>query len=211
MRIIFTFSLLVGFGVLLAGYCKAGDSLPGQGYSASRYETLWMKSPFSVATPDTTDQSAEYVLVGIANLDGIDYASLVNKQTNDRYLLASGKPQNGLSLVSITHGEDRDKTFAVIQNKGETITLKLSDTPPPAVAGGNMSQVANAGVTMPGQPLGTINPAMYLQTGGGFPSTMAPMSPQAFGPGSARGPGQPPMPMIRHPIIHVPTSPPQQQ
>jgi hypothetical protein len=207
-------AFFLGISAFLAGCCHAGDTLPGPGYPASHYETLWAKSPFAVATPEIADQPSEFSLVGIANLDGVDYASLVNKETNERYFLASGKPQNGLSLVSVTHGEDRDKTYAVIQNNGQTLTLKLSDTAATA-AGAPMPQVVNGG--MPGQPVppGQVtfapqgpNPAMYPQTTGGFPSTM---SPQAYNAGGAPRPWQPPMPMIRRPIIHVPAPPPQQQ
>ena len=193
LRMNFTLSLWAGLGMLLSGYCQAGDFLSG-GYPASRYETLWMKSPFSVATSDTASQSPDFLLVGLANLDGVDYASLVNKKTNERYLLASGKPQNGLTLVSVTQGQDRDKTFAVVQNNGETLTLKLSAAPPALpVAGGNM--VANG--AMSGQPRGTpqspspaipapaaspVNGASMNQVANGEVSGGSAAPPQSSGP-----------------------------
>jgi hypothetical protein len=165
-------TFLLGLGTLLAGYGRAGDTLPGQGYPASRYEALWTKSPFIVATSDVANQSSDFLLVGICRLDGVDYASLVSKQTNERYLLASGEPQNGLSLISVTHGEDWDKALVVIQNKGETFTLKLTDTAPAP-----MGLIGNAAVPGRfGQPWGAPqgrNAAMFSQTGSGFPSTMA--------------------------------------
>jgi hypothetical protein len=101
-------------------------ALPGNGFDASRYKTLWTKSPFAVASDNSAQTSPDYSLVGIAEIDGISYASLIDKQSQEHFLLCSDKPDRGLTLISIKRGQDTSDTTAIIQKKdGESITLKL--------------------------------------------------------------------------------------
>jgi len=103
--------------------------LPGAGFAASRYEVLWTKSPFAVASAEGGQESPDYALKGIAQFDGISYASLIDKRSPgpepEHFLLSSDKPVKGLTLVSISRGHDSSGTFAVIQKDGQVSTLKL--------------------------------------------------------------------------------------
>jgi hypothetical protein len=154
-----------------------------QGYPAARYESLWTHSPFAVETPEEdTTESADYALVGIAQIDGVSYASLIEKQNQNHLLISSDKPINGLTLNSISHKAGGD-TYATLIHDGQPLTLKLE------------ALAANAGL----QGGGTVNaPPM--------PGSMAPNSivtPNIQMPGaniqSAR-----PLIRIRRPIIHIP-------
>jgi hypothetical protein len=99
--------------------------LPGQGFSAAHYESLWIRSPFAVASAETAPESSDYALVGIAQFDGISYASLVDKKSQEHFLLAGNKPANGLTLLSITPGHGGADTVAVVRKNGDSIRLKL--------------------------------------------------------------------------------------
>jgi hypothetical protein len=154
-----------------------------QGYAPPRYQELWTKSPFAVETPDeNVTESAEYSLVGIAQLDGVTYASLIEKQNQDHILLSSDKPLNGLSLNSVTQKEDG--TYATLSHNGELITIKL--------------EVATASVAV--QPSGV--PANYQQMpgmpGNNVGGQNIPM-PGTFNPSTAR-----PFIRIRRPLIRIP-------
>jgi hypothetical protein len=107
----------------------AGDdaATPEPGFSGDRYANLWTKSPFAIATPDAPATSADYQLVGMAQFDGVSYASLVDRQTQEHFVLASDKPVKNLTLVSISHGTSG--ALAVIQRNGETLTLKQEEAP----------------------------------------------------------------------------------
>ncbi|HUB65983.1 MAG TPA: hypothetical protein VL981_00700 [Candidatus Methylacidiphilales bacterium] len=158
---------LIAFALaFLSGTVGKADTpaLPGNGFDASRYKALWTKSPFAVATDDSAQTSPDYSLVGIAEIDGISYASLIDKQNQEHFLLCSDQPDRGLTLVSIKHGQDLSDTMAVIQKKnGESITLKLE-----TVASASPSPAPNVlPMPMPGtvNPMNPGRPGMIIRRG----------------------------------------------
>jgi hypothetical protein len=153
------------------------DELPDTGFANSKYEKLWSKSPFAVASPEAgPSTSPDYSLVGIAKVDGISYASLIDKKNQEHFLLGTDKGDRGLSLVSITEGKDTDNSFAVISRDGVTTQLKLEEAPAgPALAG-----AASAA-----------------------PQTM----PQLMSPGAPTGRPVPPPAAFRRRLIHIPPRP----
>jgi len=151
---------------------------PGEGFPASRYETLWTKSPFAVETPDAAQSSPDYQLVGIAQFDGVSYASLIETQNQQHFLLSSDQPARGLTLVSITRGQGASGNLVVVQKNGQQITLH-QDTSNTGPSAPNGAPIANAPAPM-AQPL--------------------PM------PG-AGGPGTVPFPRRRFLPIHLPPNP----
>jgi hypothetical protein len=140
-------------------------TVPGGGFPASRYEALWTKSPFAVATSEAGPESPDYMLVGIANVEGISYASLIDAHNQDHFLISSDKPTRGLTLTSITRSHD--DTYAAVQKDGQSITLKLEQAPVTAVAPGAppTTAVATPGVTTQQLPL----PGSAPSYGGGRP------------------------------------------
>ena len=166
--------------------------VPGAGFPASRYETLWTKSPFAVATAEANEgpESPDYSLVGIAtNVNGISYASVIEKQKNEHFLISTDKPTRGMTLTSITIGHNGSDTYALVQKDGQPITLKLEQALAMAAANSNGPpiniSIPNGNNTPPLPPPGT----------GNFP-----------GPGSTR-----PFPRFHRPLIHLPFQPGQQQ
>ena len=200
MRSLHTPSLLplLCCGLVFTGRGGVADdsALPGSGYVAARYEALWSKSPFSVASPEEGPESPDYSLVGIVQLDGVSYACLVVNQTNEHFVVASDKPAKGFTLVSVNRGHDPSGTSAVLQKDGQSLTLKLQQTP---IAG------------TPNQP-GMPNIVNNFPGMNGLPPSpnMAPMPGnqqvnQAF---NGNQPGMPPMPFRRRDrLIHIPPPP----
>ena len=160
------------------------SAVPNGGFSASRYEALWTKSPFAVATSEAGPESPDYMLVGIANVEGISYACLIDAHNQEHFLISTDKPNRGLMLTSITR--NHDDTYAAVQKDGESITLKLQQ-PPPMAASTNM-------VVMPG----------------GMPPGGASQLPMPGANLSIPESGRPPI-RFRRPLIHLPTPPMQQQ
>ena len=157
-----------------------------QGYPSARYQSLWTQSPFAVETPDEAPtESAEYSLVGVAEIDGVSYASLIEKQNQNHLLISTDKPVNGLALNSITHKPDGD-TYATLTRDGQPLTLKLETVATGVMAPGVMP---NAAPQMPGP----------VTPNGAVPFTQNIPMPGAGGPQSVR-----PLIRIRRPIIHVP-------
>jgi hypothetical protein len=143
--------------------------VPGAGFSASRYEALWTKSPFAVATPDVAvDTSPDYMLVGFAaNVGGVSYASLIDAHNQEHFLISTDKPNRGLTLGSITRSHDGADTFASVLKDGQTLTLKLEQPPASApVAGANMPPGGmTPQISMPGGAPSFSNPgAVRLPT-----------------------------------------------
>ena len=139
------------------------DAAPREGFPANRYQALWTKSPFAVETPEAGEESPDYSLVGVAQFDGVFYASLVQKQNSEHFLVSSDKPYKGLTLTAITRGRDVADTTASLIKDGQPITLKLESGPvvPPAPIPGMpstyMPNIAMPGIVpqnipMPGSP-----------------------------------------------------------
>jgi hypothetical protein len=159
------------------------DPAAHQGYAPQRYEDLWTKSPFAVETPDTqVTDTAEYTMVGVAQLGDVTYVSLVQKQSQAHLLISSDKPLGDLKLDSVANKSDG--VYANLTQNGQPLTLKLVQTTPQAAApepmGGNMPLFNQPGANAPA---------------GGQSIPM----PGTFNPSQAR-----PLIRIRRPIIHVP-------
>lgn len=125
------------------------------GFPPTRYEQLWSKSPFAVETPDAvTTDSADYALVGVAQLGNVTYASLVDKHTNSHILVSSDKPLGNLSVTAVT--KRSDGIYVSLTQSGSPLTLKLESAPatsapvPGATAFGGPTPTAMPNIPMPG-------------------------------------------------------------
>jgi hypothetical protein len=121
---------------------SASSVIPSVSFPVSRYEALWTKSPFAVATSEETVQaSPDYMLVGIANVDGIFYASVIEQQPpQEHFLISSDSPTRGMILKSISKSPDGQDTYASVIKDGQPLTLKLQQSP--AGAGASVAQGA---------------------------------------------------------------------
>jgi len=164
---------------------KAMIPLPGSGFNGDRYTTLWTKSPFAIATPEAAAASQDYQLVGLAQFDGVSYASLIDKQTQEHFVLSSDKPVKSLTLISVAHSTEGGS--AVIQRNGEILTLKQEGAPLAAL--GQPPMPVNVQGAMPMSTFPTINRSV-----GGMPGNFF---------------NRPPV-RIHHLPITVPPSPPPQ-
>ena len=166
---------LGAIGFLLARPALAADSdLPGPAFDSNRYAPLWENSPFAVATP-VAMESQEYFLVGVAQFDGVSYASIVDKQNQNHFVVTSATPVQGLKLVSLTRGQDAGSTFATFEKDGALLKLRLE-----------------TGGSGPSPAVGIPTPA---------PVVISPVQPQMMFPGRRRFP---PRPRIFVPPIYVP-------
>jgi len=140
-------TLLLAFLSMTALTLRADDPPPSadstdsaaahDGFPASRYEQLWSKSPFAVETPDqAVTESADYSLVGVAQLGNVTYASLIDKHSGSHILVSSDKALGGLSLASIS--KHSDGVYASLTNQGQPLVLKLESSPSPTGAPGTM-------------------------------------------------------------------------
>jgi hypothetical protein len=153
------------------------NAVPGQGFPASRYETLWTKSPFAVATPEAAQSSPDYQLVGVARYNGVSCAGIIEVQTGQHFLLSSDKPTHGLTLISITPGQGQTGNQAVVQKDGQPLTLTQDvSAVAPVASGVNINAPPNELLPAPGA---------------GAPSPL----------------GQPPVPRRRLPLIRLPPNP----
>ncbi|HEV3272861.1 MAG TPA: hypothetical protein VGZ93_11830 [Candidatus Methylacidiphilales bacterium] len=184
-------SLILATGLALTARPVRADGpvVPGAGFAAARYEMLWTKSPFAVATPEAGEDSTDYILYGITKIDGTSYASVVDKQNPlKHYLISSDKATEGLTLSSVIVGANGSDTFAVLEKDGQTITLKLE--PPPTAAAGPGTGSENPMNMPPGMM------SQQLQMPGANPTLNA--SGRPFG-------------RFRRSLIHLPPQPEQQQ
>ena len=175
-----------------------GPAIPTGGFDAARYEVLWTKSPFAVATSeDVATESPDYSFVGFAaNVDGVSYASLIEKDDNSHFLISTDKPVKGMTLTSINRSKDGSETYVIVQKDGQPITLKLEQAPQSAVA------PPPPGMSMPNMPAPmATNPP----PGVSVPQMAAPGSQPAF----PNNPAARPFPRFHRQPIHLPPMPSQ--
>jgi hypothetical protein len=111
----------------------ADSALPGDGFNGDRYTVLWTKSPFAIATPEAGAVSSDFQLVGVAQFEGVSYASLFDKQKQEHFVLTSEKPVRNLTLISLRH--DSGGASAIIDRQGERLVLHEDNAAPaPTVA-----------------------------------------------------------------------------
>jgi hypothetical protein len=128
---ILLFGGAIGCGFLSLPAAADEPTLPPGGFDANHYETLWTKSPFAVATAvEAAPESQDYDLAGVAQVDGISYASLIDKHDGSHFVVTGDQPSHGFTLVSITQSHGGSGAVAVVQKDGESLTLKLADAPP---------------------------------------------------------------------------------
>jgi hypothetical protein len=183
-RLLFFCSALIALDSCVASIRADESTLPGNGFPADHYQVLWTKSPFAVATVEASVESINYALVGVAQFDGTSYASLIDKQSQEHFLVSDSKPSHGLTLVSVNRGEGSSDTSVVLQKNGESLTLKL-ESPATSPSGVPSSPAATASapqIPMPGSVSGSI---------GGMPATVQPRY------------------RFRRNIIHIPPQPQQ--
>jgi hypothetical protein len=183
--------LLIALVALNLQAVRADDAVvPGPGFPASRYEALWKKSPFAVATTEASeDTSPDYTLVGIANFDGITYGSVIEtKPPQEHFLISTDRANRGLRLTSISIGQNGADTYATVLKDGQSITLKLEQSAATPVMGAQPNQ------PLPGMP-GAPPPQIPMPGSNPFP-----------GYGSTR-----PFTRFHRLPIHLPPMPAQQQ
>jgi hypothetical protein len=172
----------------------SGPTIPTGGYDAARYEVLWTKSPFAVATSeDAATESPDYSFIGFAaNIDGVSYASLIEKDNNTHFLISTDKTVKGMTLTSINKTKDGTDIYALVKKDGESISLKLEQAPVSTVAQPPGAAPMNGAPPSPGLPI---------------PQMTAPGAVPGFGaPGGNR-----PFPRIHRTPIHLPPMPGQTQ
>jgi hypothetical protein len=120
---------LTGLVLVLANPPALADDagLPGGAFAADRYRILWETSPFAVASPVAVE-SVQYALVGAAELEGVSYASVVDKQSQEHFVVTSRTPSHGLSLVGLEHGTGPGSTFATLKKSDGILKLTLDTT-----------------------------------------------------------------------------------
>jgi hypothetical protein len=124
---------------------RGSEVLPGEGFPADRYESLWKKPPFAVATPEQGTASPEYALVGIAEFDHVSYASLVDRHTREHFVVSTQAPARGVVLLSILHAHPPDRNSAALEIDGLSVVLPLETPAAPAPVA-----VAGASTPVPG-------------------------------------------------------------
>jgi hypothetical protein len=118
--------------LLLAGSGHADEQVIPQGYPVERYEPLWKKSPFSLASANAVAAvpagfADSLALTGVMKIGGEVYVSVVDKVTKERQML-SAKAEGQAILVEKLELADNDPgKVAVTLRKGGEISLLRYD------------------------------------------------------------------------------------
>jgi hypothetical protein len=119
--------------IILAANSSAGESsfVPAS-HSLSRYESIWIRSPFITETPPTPHAplSSKYRLVGFvsAGHESIAFLQTDNDPAQNAFMISVGHPDHarGLSLLSVSFDPDIHEYAAKIRQGSEDAILLWS-------------------------------------------------------------------------------------
>jgi hypothetical protein len=141
----------------------ASDDVP-VGYSADRYQPIWVRNPFTIVTPVVAAVQPKvfdkFVLLSWLNDAGKDVVFVQNIETNEVQKITSDPNPNGFRLIAIHKAADPKNAEVVLSSGTEEGTVKFRlDTAAAAPQNGAGQPV----VGMPNQvPGGTIAPAPIM-------------------------------------------------
>ncbi|MEM6279114.1 MAG: hypothetical protein AAF733_06520 [Verrucomicrobiota bacterium] len=120
LRWIFCTFALVGIG---QAEDISSDFLPGK-VAESDFRALAGQSPFTRAL----NLSDSLILTGIALVDDEQVATLINKETNESYVVSSQLNSQGWKMVELQSDEDLEKVAAkVAVDGGEVVTIRYAE------------------------------------------------------------------------------------
>ena len=154
-------------GLLLAvlafgGRLDAAESSPvPDAYPVDRYEPIWKRSPFTLssAVDDSGAASQQLALTGLLRINNEAYASVLDKQTKQRFLVSKEPDPQGLSLVSFQNPDDPSTLVVTLQRGSETFSLRYDldylkqVSPAPAASAASPAGPAQASSPSPAYPL----------------------------------------------------------
>lgn len=122
----------------LACLAQAVEPTVPQGYPPERYERIWKKSPFTVASViaanavDNTTFADSLTLVGLVTIGGRPLVTVVANDSQETQLVEADKPNAaGLQVVSFVNNLDPSKVEVVLKkgNVNGTLHFTISETP----------------------------------------------------------------------------------
>jgi len=141
------FGILLGCGIFCV-FSSAGAGEVPAGFPVERYSTLWEHSPFTTSSVQQDSAPPGFAqnlaLVGIARIGDEDVITLLNRQSLERFIVSSARPnKQGLKVVSVSSDADPLKTSVTLQMGGETgkvgfdkvLLAQTQSAPPPQQPG----------------------------------------------------------------------------
>jgi len=202
-----SFHLPIFFALFAVTSLPAAEVVVPQGYTPERYERIWKKSPFTVASviaPEATNNASfadNLSLVGLVTIGGKPLVTVVATDSQETSLVDADKPNAaGLQVASFVNNLDPSKVEVVLKKGDATGTLRfnINETAAPPPEQVNVVPQANQPrrIIQPrpnGMPVPTPSQARVL------PRTGAPVMP-----------GQPNGQIIRRRQLQLPGANPSQ-
>ncbi|HEX8371360.1 MAG TPA: hypothetical protein VF585_01150 [Chthoniobacterales bacterium] len=160
----------------------AAEPVLPAGHPPERYERIWKKSPFTVASvlaPEPVDTSTfadTLTLVGLVTIGGKPLVTVVANDSQETQLIEADKPNaEGIQVASFINDLDPAKVEVVLRKGENTGTLRFA--------------INQAGTSQPPMPNTVPQPRVIQPRTGTPPSIPAPTQPRVI-PGTA-GPVMP--------------------
>ena len=112
------FALALAFSSILF----ADEAIPSA-LQKERYDELWMNSPFT----RSLNVAANYVMTGMARIDGKPVVTLVNLTTGERFSLSTERNSMGWRLLSIRPSPIPRNVVARISVGEDEMTVRFDD------------------------------------------------------------------------------------
>ena len=128
------------FLIGVAAISQAAEPIVPQSFPTERYERIWKKSPFTVASvlaPEAVDNTSfadSLSLVGLLTIGGKPLVTVVSNDSQETQLIEADQPNAaGLQVVSFVNNLDPTKVEVVLKKGDATGTLHFSYKEPAAI------------------------------------------------------------------------------
>ena len=157
-------AVLFSFACLHASDTPAFDPDLPQPFDIQALQSVVTQSPFT----RTVSFDQTYQLTGIADVEGWPVATILNKETKQRYVITEEPNALGWKLLTATSQTDPQHGQVEIQVGAETISLHMNGMAPPPEADGKKSKKEKALLAASGGKSDgpKIRPSSYLGENG---------------------------------------------
>ncbi len=189
--------LFLGFGAVTPSWAQETFTPPVP-YETARYEMLWKKSPFTLASTEeivTAGFADNLILMGVARIGDQAIATVMDRSTSQRQTVTMNPNAQGLRLISVGDMSSPLKASVRVQLGSETAEIRFD---PMLVQSG----------PAPGVPQVPVVPGQPPRPGQPVPAIQIPNTPQRANPASGTIVPPPPARTGGRRRVIIPNQPP---
>jgi hypothetical protein len=108
-------------------FCLSKEAVIPVAYGQERYEPLWKKSPFTLSSANELVPGGfaeKLALVGLVQIGDKQFASILNRDSKERFFVSSEANKEGIVLEKMEIGSEMKDVVVTLKKGSEISTLR---------------------------------------------------------------------------------------